>query len=451
MEKKSSVSILILLIVTNLFVFAPAQSLSNSVTITATGNPATTYTNPSVPSGWPFGDTCTEDVFNIVNAVLGDNVKTIYLQNGPNGEEFIFDGNAPFVWVTKPKKIIGIDDRVPNDGSVVPLEYSATVPATKINHNTAVPPTVRVPVFAIGGSGVTIRNLWLDSDNGGIVRYNLWGVTWMLPPNPTPYGDITIEDNVLVTKKFGLSIWEIECGLNIINNYIDVQGTNILQLPDESWTAIMVWCQDSSYGTEDNVNVVSNYIKFNKAWWAVELGGPRYTSRRTRVLANTLTGSLAPNYASSFGDASLSLKSTYSKFIVTYNHFVDIDAPDGCALLLRGVKDSLISNNEFKNIQAGEPEDPWTGAIFCTLIPLPGIEDPYTRRCKIIANDYQESGLPGWDVEVGCILLTEYTEDNFLVEEFFPDGTSASNQILDLTDDPTTEEYDGNNKLVGVS
>jgi hypothetical protein len=42
----------------------------------------------------------------------------------------------------------------------------------------------------------------------------------------------------------------------------------------------------------------------------------------------------------------------------------------------------------------------------------------------------------GWDEsnpnEVGCILLSEYSEDNLVVENLFPEGTSASNQILDV-------------------
>ena len=65
-----------------------------------------------------------------------------------------------------------------------------------------------------------------------------------------------------------------------------------------------------------------------------------------------------------------------------------------------------------------------------------------------MANDFRESGLPGWDEsdpnEVGCILLSEYTEDNLVVENLLPERTLASDQILDLTDDPTTEDDEAN-------
>jgi hypothetical protein len=406
-------------------------SNSASVTITATGNPATNYVNPNIPPVW-VGESCTEDVFNIVNAVLDDNIKTIYLQNGPNGEPFIFAGAANFVWITKPKIIEGLDARVLNDGSEVPLEYSSTVPTTTITH----PATVEIsPTFVIGTSGVTIRNIWLDSDSGGILRIlgnNL--VEWLLPPNPNPYGDITIEDNVIVAKAYGISLWDIECGLNIFNNYIHVTG---FYYTDETWTAIMVWSDRPEYTTKDAVNVVGNYIKYHKGWWPLEFGGLTYQSKYTNIMDNTITGSTILNLWWTAGQshaAIYDLAECGIQYRVMGNHFIDIDAPEGCVLLLTGVKDALVMNNEFTNVQVADPEDlpPWTdktGAIYCTRTLPEGID---TIGCKIAANDFRNSGLPGWTTGgPGCVKLNEGTYDYIVVEFLLPEGTTLEDQVLD--------------------
>jgi len=425
MKEKSNAIILMFIIITSMFIISPAQSTSSKIIITATGNPATTYVNPSVPLGWPDGASCTEDVYNIVNAVLDDNIDTIYLQNGPNGEPFFFAGGSPYVWVTKPKSIVGLDDRVPNDGSEVPTHFLATVPATKIEQADSIR---FVPAFWIGlGGEVTIRNIWFDT-NGGLRR---WG-SFILPPDTTLDGDISVEDNVFVTKKYGLAIWEIDCGLNIINNYINVQGFAVGPNLDESYTAIMVWCERPIHGTEDDVNVIGNYIKYQKAHWAVEFGGTTYRSKKTIIVDNTFTGSTSTNWYWFFGDANLRLISGEGEYTVARNRFIDIDSPDGCALMLRGVKNSKIYNNEFKNLQLGELGDVGSGAIFLEFFPL---GEPHNSNNMIIANDFRESGLLGWDEsdpsKVGCILLSEYAEDNLVVENLFPEGTLASDQIID--------------------
>ena len=65
--------------------------------------------------------------------------------------------------------------------------------------------------------------------------------------------------------------------------------------------------------------------------------------------------------------------------------------------------------------------------------------------------------MPGWDADAGCILLGEGTSGNHVVESLdptgktFPLGTNLCMQIADLTDDETTEEYDGANHISGYS
>lgn len=71
---------------------------------------------------------------------------------------------------------------------------------------------------------------------------------------------------------------------------------------------------------------------------------------------------------------------------------------------------------------------------------------------SIICNDYSQSNLPGWTTASpdgpGCVFLDEGSTGNVVAECLFPEGTTSSEQILDLTDDPATEEYDGYNQIL---
>ena len=71
----------------------------------------------------------------------------------------------------------------------------------------------------------------------------------------------------------------------------------------------------------------------------------------------------------------------------------------------------------------------------------------------ITANNYTKSGLPGWKDPTnpaGCVLLDAGTSGNVVTEiGRWPAGTSICDQILDLTDDPATDKYDGANRIIG--
>ena len=85
----------------------------------------------------------------------------------------------------------------------------------------------------------------------------------------------------------------------------------------------------------------------------------------------------------------------------------------------------IISKNRFININ-GAP-----AAVFLRA-------DMNNNYITITKNDFNQSGFPGW-TEVnpdgpGCILLSENTQGNLVAENHFPEGTSASTQVLDLGD-----------------
>jgi hypothetical protein len=65
-------------------------------------------------------------------------------------------------------------------------------------------------------------------------------------------------------------------------------------------------------------------------------------------------------------------------------------------------------------------------------------------------NDYKLSNLPGWTESTpngpGAVLLGGDTEGNKVFEKFPPEqGVTLCEMVLDLSDDPMTPEYDGNN------
>ena len=66
-------------------------------------------------------------------------------------------------------------------------------------------------------------------------------------------------------------------------------------------------------------------------------------------------------------------------------------------------------------------------------------------------NNFVKSGFPGWTPTTpdgpGAVLLGESTVDNVVFEMMFPPvkGNALCQMIWDMTDDPMTPEYDGNN------
>jgi hypothetical protein len=196
------------------------------------------------------------------------------------------------------------------------------------------------------------------------------------------------------------------------------------------------------------VNVVGNYIKYNKARYPVFLGKLAYRSKRTSVLNNTLTGSTDINYRGSIGGGNLWVHTGKGKFIVQGNLLVYLDSPDGSGIIMRGVKNCLVSKNKFKNVRLGGIESFGSGAIY-------GRDSQgtfFTEGCKITDNDYSESGLPGWTTDnpggSGCVLLDEGSEGNYVAEKSFPKGAgdkAICYQIKDLT--MTSENPRGDNKI----
>jgi hypothetical protein len=108
---------------------------------------------------------------------------------------------------------------------------------------------------------------------------------------------------------------------------------------------------------------------------------------------------------------------------------------------------NTISNNE---VEAGPLwiEDPWGVVFWPTAVEARsntftenrfqgvsyGIVIFAGEGNRLIANDYRQSGLPGWYSGAGCIFLDEGTTGNFVVERHFPTGTNMCNQILDFGD-----------------
>jgi hypothetical protein len=107
---------------------------------------------------------------------------------------------------------------------------------------------------------------------------------------------------------------------------------------------------------------------------------------------------------------------------------------------------SLITGNRFLDIASALSPSYWPNGSQAVYLS-------YGKGNKVADNDYSRSGLPGWMDSlnpVGCVLLDEGTKAN-LVREIgrWPEGTSLCDQISDLTDDRTTDQYDGANRIVG--
>ncbi|MGD8538893.1 MAG: right-handed parallel beta-helix repeat-containing protein [Candidatus Aminicenantes bacterium] len=127
---------------------------------------------------------------------------------------------------------------------------------------------------------------------------------------------------------------------------------------------------------------------------------------------------------------------------ITGNTFKDFAGPGvpwrGPIVLWRDSHESFVAGNTFINIQGA-------GAAICVN----------TRENTLLFNDYRQSNLPGWmDTHPdgpGCVIFFGMTEGNVVAECLFPDGTTTSDQIRDLTDNPGTPEYDGRNMILTCS
>ena len=99
-------------------------------------------------------------------------------------------------------------------------------------------------------------------------------------------------------------------------------------------------------------------------------------------------------------------------------------------ILWPGINNAAISRNKFIDIGNN-----WAGIL------VRGYEN------SIYNNDYRESNLPGWTTHTpsgpGAIVLAGPTMGNFIHEMKLPTHSSLCEMILDLSDDPSTNDYDG--------
>jgi hypothetical protein len=59
-----------------------------------------------------------------------------------------------------------------------------------------------------------------------------------------------------------------------------------------------------------------------------------------------------------------------------------------------------------------------------------------TTNCMIIDNDYTESGVTVGGVTI-CVWLSQWSSNNLVAEEDFPEGTTVADQVLDEGTDNT--------------
>jgi hypothetical protein len=100
--------------------------------------------------------------------------------------------------------------------------------------------------------------------------------------------------------------------------------------------------------------------------------------------------------------------------------------------------DCVIKNNKFYGVSG------YNGAVWCY----------YGNWNKIKGNDYTQSGLLGWDVGAGCVVLWFGSRNNLVAEGVspagtsFPPGTHLCNQVLDI---PRLFEGDYSNNVAGYA
>lgn len=426
--------------------FAAADELANEVTIQATeltlDDAIEDCSDFVLPGELEHGTWCTLDVFNIATAIAGG-ADTILLENGPNGEEFLFDGGVNYVYITRPVTIEGVGKRPRNDDDILPL--SRWVPTTRVNQ---VSDMNRLSAFALGTGGVTIRNLWVDSTYSGAIRRN----SSYLPVDgegnpfePNPGLRVTIEDNVLVGDWSGVQLGDIEGGLDILDNIIITEGLDKPSWPGEelrSLTALMVW---NDVPSECDVNIVGNTLEIEGGWWPVEFGGPGYACSTTNIENNTFTGSACANYTSRRGDAILSIRKFDGDdvaFNVRENEFVDLtfnvnedvtnEVYDGSIILLLGSSHCVIENNTFENVF---PEH----AVISVIDTDDGLLTGQGNEIRL--NWFRDLDLPGWSEEgqndgPGCISLEGGAEYNVVEQpsETLPEeNRDPCEQLRDLS------------------
>jgi hypothetical protein len=100
----------------------------------------------------------------------------------------------------------------------------------------------------------------------------------------------------------------------------------------------------------------------------------------------------------------------------------------GAGIVLVQSSGGEISNNKFVDLHNAD-----TAAIYLGNFGSPSAPSNMTLK----NNNYAHSGLPGWEMGIGCILLDVYTENNRIYDRNFPPRTNMCNQIRD-DNDPST-------------
>ena len=113
--------------------------------------------------------------------------------------------------------------------------------------------------------------------------------------------------------------------------------------------------------------------------------------------------------------------------------------PFNSAIAFRfGCEGNTISHNSFENLSGST-----------TGVRIWGD----SQNNSIEQNTYTQSNLPGWTITnpagPGAVILGPYSQGNSVFEMKFPPGTGAPlcEMIKDMTDDPATPDYDGNNTI----
>lgn len=282
---------------------------------------------------------------------------------------------------------------------------------------------------------------------------------------------VTVDNNSIVAEYGGMLWWYSQSELDITDNVISVYVYDGLWIAGAGVSGL----DDPESITNQRVTISDNDIHlYGPSLSAITLGTSAHNLSNSLVKDNIIMGE------SAYGGIA---KAPYGHENVIADNDLSGLTAYGPQLLLMGGEDNVFRDNmlgevlEWSDAPIYDNPHYWAESFRTTAATLLvtinwhrhdhyNTPDPVNHRNLFVGNDYQLTGLSGWNdanpESMGGVLLTDFIErfnqpgwvpyfedfsmHNIVDESKFPSGTGLCNQVRDFS--MTPENPDGNNRIV---